>query len=165
MCLHIQCHCVIYTVLLFLALKSQHRVDSCGFYFFLWTKHVLKPARFSPVWLLDGECNHQNFSPCTLFLLLFCFSLFLGWAWSTRFCCFLGRFVLHFQYLKCSEIWNWFCIFQLQWMQIWVYMRSMEFVIYMNWVGSWFLHAKYLICVPSLTVVQISCRNIRFLVP
>lgn len=35
-----QCHCVIYTVFLFHALKTHHCVDSCGFSFFLLTKHI-----------------------------------------------------------------------------------------------------------------------------
>lgn len=94
-------------------------------------------------------------------LLLFCFSLLFGWAWLRHFCCFLGKFVLYFHCLEYSEIWNWFCIFKLQWMHVWVHMLSMELVIYMNW----FLLVKYLICVPCLTEVQMSCRNIRFVVP
>lgn len=35
------CDPMIYTVLLFCALKTHHHVHCCGFYFFLWTKHVL----------------------------------------------------------------------------------------------------------------------------
>lgn len=142
---------------------------SCGFLWILFLsldKACIKASKVQSCLIIRWKMQSSKLFPLHLvLLLLFCFSLFLEWAWLTHICCFLGNFVLHFHYLEYSEIWNWFCIFQLQWMHIWVYMLSMELVIYISWAGDCFLLAKYLISVPSLTVVQISCRNIRFLVP
>lgn len=138
-----QCHCVIYTVFLFHALKTHHCVDSCGFSFFLLTKHIWKPARFSPVWLLDGECNHLNFH------LASCspgFFLLLSVPWVGL----VNTFLLLF-----GQICSAFPLFRIQWdlklilhfsayiwRHIWVYMLSMELLIYMNWFylrNIWFV--------------------------
>lgn len=136
----------------------------CGFLWILFLsleKACVKASKVQSCLIIRWRIQSSKiFTLHLVLLLLFCFSLFLGWAWLTHFCCFLGKFVQHFHYLEYSKIWNWFCIFQLQWMHICVYMLSMELVIYMNW----FLLVKCLICVPCLNVVQISCRNIRFLV-